>query len=304
MISIIIPSYNSEKTAKECLRSLQEQTYRGEYEIIFVDSSCDGTPDIVSRNYPEVKLIHLDHKTDPGAARNRGIGEARGDVIAFIDSDCVAAHDWLEHISLAHQTSYNVVGGSVANWDHHGSAAAWAGYISEFREFIPERPAGEVFHIASCNISYKRAVFQNNGGFRGEYYPQEDLVFNFMLSKAGEKLLFDPKIKVRHLARTGLAAFLRHQERIGAITSQVLKEIPLQGSFIVHHPALAPILLPLLPFVKFTRTLGVFLTFQPKAIAAHPLVLPVFAVGLVFWLIGFARGIYKKPITSKERGGT
>jgi glycosyltransferase involved in cell wall biosynthesis len=279
------------------------QSYRGQYETIFVDSSDDRTPEIVSEKYPEVKLIHLDHKTDPGSARNIGIGEAKGELIAFIDSDCIAANDWLEQLSFAHESSYNVVGGSVDNANGDNHLVACAGYISEFREFIPRRPAGEVSHVPSCNISYKKEIFQKYGLFRGEYYPQEDLAFNFMLSKAGEKIFFDPDIKVYHQTRTRWRDFLRHQERIGAITSQVLKVIPLPGSFIVHHPALAPFLLPLLPFVKFTKTLAAFLKFQPRAITARPLVLLLFAVGLIFWVVGFARGIYKKPLSEAGMEG-
>ena len=296
MISVIIPSYNSEGTINGCLRSLQEQSYREDYEIILVDSSTDRTPEIVSETYPNVRLIHLSRQTDPGTARTIGIGESKGELIAFIDSDCMAADNWLENISLAHASSYNVIGGSVSNWNHGNSPVSWAGYISEFREFIPERPMGEVSHIAACNISYKKEVFRKHGAFKSGLYPQEDLVFNVRLSKAGEKILFDPTVKVHHQTRTRWRDFLQHQERIGFITSQVLKVIPLKGSFIVRHPTLAPFLLPLLPFVKFVRTLWVFLRFQPRAVTAHPLVLLMFAIGLVFWLLGFARGIYEKPL--------
>ena len=98
MISVIIPSYNSEHTIEKCLDSLRNQSYRGEHEIILIDSSADTTPQIVSSKYPEIQLIHLEKKTDPGTARNIGIKEAKGDILALIDSDCIAAHDWLDNI--------------------------------------------------------------------------------------------------------------------------------------------------------------------------------------------------------------
>lgn len=294
MISVIIPSYNSETTIGKCLDALLSQSYDGNYEIILVDSSTDRTPQIVSSEYPNVQFIHFGQKTDPGTARNAGIRKARGDLIAFIDSDCVAAHDWLENIEAAHRSLYNVVGGSVNNGNDKEDLVAWAGYVSEFREFLPEQPKQDVMHIPTCNISYKKNIFAKFGSFKGEYYPQEDLVYNYNLQKNGEKILFDPTIQVYHHHRSELGSFLSHQKRIGAITSKVLKVVDLEGASIVRHPYLALLLLPFLPIVKFLRTVFVFLRHQPGAILKRPLVLPIFGLGLIFWLTGFASGIYRK----------
>jgi len=74
MISVIIPSYNSNKTIEKCLNSILNQTYSDEYEIIVVDSSIDNTSDIVKNKFKDVKLAHLKKKTDPGTARNLGFG--------------------------------------------------------------------------------------------------------------------------------------------------------------------------------------------------------------------------------------
>jgi len=294
MISVIIPSYNSENTIEKCLNSLLNQSYGGEYEIILVDSSIDSTSWIVSSQYPNVKLVHFDEKTDPGTARNTGIGEAIGDLIAFIDSDCVAAHDWLEKIESAHRSTYSVVGGVVYNGNEGGDIVAWAGYICEFREFLPEQPKQEVGHIPTCNISYKKGIFNDFGLFKGEFYPQEDLIYNYSLCKNGEKILLDPAIQVYHHHRSGLKDFLSHQNKIGAITSKVLKVIRLEGAFIVRHPFLALFLIPFLPIVKFLRTLSVFLRYEPGAILKRPFVLILFSLGLIFWGFGFARGIYER----------
>jgi glycosyltransferase involved in cell wall biosynthesis len=294
MISVIIPSYNSENTIEKCLKSLLNQSYHDDYEIILVDSSADKTPEIVSAGYPTVKLIHLDKKTDPGTARNIGIGMAKGGLIAFIDSDCMAAYEWLEKIDAAHQSYYNIIGGVVNNGNEKDDLVGWAGYISEFREFLPEQPKQEVMHIPTCNISYKRRVFLKFGMFQGEYYPQEDLVYNYNLCKNGEKLLLDPTIQIYHHHRSGLKDYLYHQNKIGTITSKVLKLIQLEGSFVVRHPTLAIFLIPFLPMVKFTRTVLIFLKFQPESITKRPLVLLLFALGLFYWVTGFARGIYEK----------
>ncbi len=296
MISVIVPSYNSENTIKICIDSLISQTYNGDYEVVLVDSSVDRTPQIVSMSYPDITLIRLEKKTDPGTARNIGIKIAKGDLIAFIDSDCVAEEDWLEKIFTAHNSSYCVIGGSVSNGNNKDSLIAWAGYISEFRDFIPEQSKQEVDHIPTCNISYKKGIFQKYGLFQGKYYPQEDLVFNNKLLLKKEKILFDPEIKVSHYHRTKLKDYLLHQKKIGNITSKVLKKISLEGSFIPKHPILAAFSLPILPIVKFVRTVSVFFRLQPYTLTKQPFVLFVFAMGLLFWITGFAQGIYSRKL--------
>ncbi|OPX96105.1 MAG: putative glycosyltransferase EpsH [Syntrophorhabdus sp. PtaU1.Bin002] len=290
MISIIIPSYNSQGTIRGCLDSVLNQSYAGRYEVILVDSSMDDTPKIAAEHYPQVKLIHFEQKTDPGTARNSGIQASNGNLIAFIDSDCIAAHDWLERMADAHSTQYNVVGGAVTNGNSPDDLIGWAGYLAEFREFLPELPKEEVNHIPTCNISYKRIIFERYGYFQGKYYPQEDLVFNHDITRQGERILRDPSIVVAHRHRSGLRDFLGHQREIGSMTAKVLRVTGLEGSFLAKHAVLAvPMLLPLFA-VKFVRTIKVFLQCQPKAILNRPLVLMPLALGLLWWSAGFAQG--------------
>ena len=299
MISVIIPSYNSETTIIGCLNAVQNQSYDGRYEITLVDSSNDRTPRIVLSDYPNVKLIHLKTRTDPGTARNIGVREAKGDIIAFVDSDCMPAHDWLERIAGAHHSTYGAIGGVVRNGNDGNDLVGCAGYIAEFREFLPERPRQEVHHIPTCNISYKKSIFREFGLFQGEYYPQEDLVFNYRLRQHGEKILLDPTIQVFHHHRSGLKDFLAHQNQIGKVTPRVLGEFPLEGAFIAKHPCLALCLIPAVVMVKFFRTILVFLRFQPGFITKKPSVLPMFALGLVYWGVGFVCGTYDNRVLSK-----
>jgi len=294
MISVIIPSFNSEHTISRCLDSLERQTYAGNFEIIMVDSSYDKTPEIVASKYPAVKVIHLDKSADPGMARNIGIGKARGDLIAFIDADCVAVPDWLERMAAAHESSYDIVGGIVRNSPESNNLVGCAGYMAEFRDFLPGTGKQEVGHVPTCNISYKKRIYKEFGMFQGTYYPQEDLIFNYGLWKRGKKILLDPTIQVWHRHRSGLWDFLYHQYRIGKATSRVLRTIPLEGAFIARRPILSICLMPFVTLVKFVRTLRVFLQYQPGTITERPLVVVVFALGLVCWAIGFVESAYPK----------
>ena len=291
MISVIIPSYNSKKTIEKCLDSIEGQSYNGEHEVILVDSSTDRTDEIVSAKFDKVKLIHLDEKTDPGTARNIGIREAKGSIYAFIDSDCVASPNWLDRIASAHNSKYRVIGGAVHNGNPKGDTVGLAGYIAEFREFLPGQSAREVHHIPTCNISYKKEVFLEYGFFQGKYYPQEDLLYNHMIGERGEKILFDPSIEVYHTHRSEFLSFIQHQFRIGNTTPKVLRVSNLSGSFIVRYPLPCAILVPLLPLVKFAKTIAVFLYRKPKIVLAKPMSVAIFGIGLFAWTIGFLKGI-------------
>ena len=287
MISVVIPAYNAQQTIAACISSLSCQMNAGKWEVILVDSSDDATAEIASRTFPNLQVIRCARKTDPGTARTIGVEKAAGDIIAFIDADCRAAPDWLAKIGLAHKSGYDCVGGAVLNGNSPAGAIATAGYLAEFREWLPGRMRGLVGHIATCNASYKRFIFDTYGYFDGQYYPQEDLVFNYNLCEQGEKILFDPSIQVYHVHRSGLVDFLRHQYAIGKITAVVLKQIPLAGHRIVDNSLMLLASAPVLPLVKFLKTLAVFIRFDSDTLLRCPQSLPIFAVGLAFWMAGF-----------------
>jgi glycosyltransferase involved in cell wall biosynthesis len=292
-VSIIIPSYNSENTIRNCLDSILAQEFIKECEIIVVDSSADRTSEIVRQNYPEVQCCHLDKKTDPGTARNLGVAQSHGDVLIFIDSDCIARPGWLNGLLTLHrQNCYNVIGGAIEN-ANPGSIISFASYVVEFSDFLPTMQKGPVSHLPTCNISYKRAIFNKFGGFDHRYYPQEDYYFHWQLKKAGQRIYFDPSILVAHHHRTGWYSYLAHQRRIGQVTSHVLKVTDLPGSGFVHRPFFSAIVIPALPFVKLVRTLTRFFKYMPCPLLRRPWVIPVIFTGLIIWTIGFFEGIHE-----------
>ena len=93
IVSVIVPCYNSERTIRRCLNAILSQETDIPYDIIVVDSSVDETPQIVAREFPSVRLIHLEHRTFAGAARNVGARSTQAPFCLMIDSDCVAQPD-------------------------------------------------------------------------------------------------------------------------------------------------------------------------------------------------------------------
>jgi glycosyltransferase involved in cell wall biosynthesis len=301
MITIIIPSYNSQATIEKCINALYNQTYKGDFEVILADSSEDQTQNIVKEKFPQVKLIPFKTKTDPGTARNAAIRQSKGDLILMIDSDCVANPDWMELMVETHQNDeYSAVGGSVLNGNDPKCEVAWAGYIAEFREFLPGFKPELREHIPTCNISYKRWVLRQYGLFQDilpdwitiKHPQQGDLIFNYNLFKNGEKILFDPEIQVAHINMPTITRFLGHQFRLGRITSLVLKHFPsLHGAFIARSRVITLFAAPMLPVVKFFNTFRVA-TLSKEYMRPFFLITPLLFTGLLFWDIGFIRGAF------------
>ena len=95
MITVVVPTYNRAHYLKEAIDSVLKQTYRDIEIIVVDDESRDNTPQVVA-GYKEPKIRYLFQKNkERGAARNNGIRNARGEYIAFLDSDDVWLPDHL-----------------------------------------------------------------------------------------------------------------------------------------------------------------------------------------------------------------
>lgn len=286
-VSVVIPSYRSRGTIRACLDSLLSQNFPLPYEIIVADSSDDDTPALVRRAFPQVELIHLNERTDPALARNTGARRARAALLAFIDSDCTAAPGWLNGLWSGLEAGYEGVGGSIVN-ANPASLVSWAGYFSEFREFLPDSPRREVRNLTLGNAAYTAAAFWQAGGFPPGCFPQEDQVFHHRFRACGFRLLFDPLLRVYHTHRTESRDYLEHQRRIGQANARVVRQLGLPGQALVERPALARLGLPGLAALRWLRTMWACRRLENGLVWKRPPLAGLLALGMVSWGRGFA----------------
>jgi glycosyltransferase involved in cell wall biosynthesis len=212
--SVIVLSYNSQKTIRESLNSLAAQQTSVRFEVIVVDSSTDATPTIVSQEYPWVRLVRLTCRALPGETRNVGIEHAKGNVIAFLASDCVAAPDWLSNRMEGHDEGFAAVGGVITN-ANPGNLVGWANYLMEYAFCLPNRPRevmkGKLIH----NLSYRSDLFNRYGVFPPDLPLGEDTVFNRRLMLGDESVLFDPRVRTGHINPSSLMHLLEHHHGHG-----------------------------------------------------------------------------------------
>ena len=114
-LSIIIPHLNEPVALRRCLAALEAQRRDGiDFEIIVADNGSAQSPAAICAAFADVRLV-VETTPGPGPARNRGAAVARGEVLAFIDADCIAQPGWVraivDHFNAHPQTDF--VGGSI-----------------------------------------------------------------------------------------------------------------------------------------------------------------------------------------------
>ena len=85
-ISVILPAYNAEPTILDAVHSILEGTFEDLELVVVDDGSTDDTQNVL-QSFPDIRVIHLPENRGVSYARNRGIEEAQGALICFLDSD-------------------------------------------------------------------------------------------------------------------------------------------------------------------------------------------------------------------------
>lgn len=208
MISIIIPSYNSAKTIAETIKSLLNQNYREKYEIIIVDSSKDETPDIVSK-FP-VRLIKQ-KSIGPAAARNLGVKNAKGEIIVFIDADCIAPKNWLKNLLKPFSDkSIVAVAGTYRTKNKDSIIARFTGYEIEQRHEKMSK-FDNINFVGTYNCAYRKKIFLKFGGFDEKFVQAEDPELSFRISEKDYIIKFQPSVYVYHYHPDSLIKYLKQK---------------------------------------------------------------------------------------------
>ena len=219
-LSVIIPSFNRKQEIQELLASLEKQDLSAnQFEVILVDDgSNDGTAEWIEefQNSSEmnIRLFRQNHQ-GPGAARNKGMENAKGDVFVFIDSDCTAPPDWLKTIKNAFDCdpALKAFGGrDDAQSDFPTLLLAINYSMTSFLTTGGMRGGKKKrlakFYPRSFNMGLHRDLYEKIGGF-GSLRHGQDIEFSNRIIKSGEKVAYLRNAVVFHKRRTSLIKFFR-----------------------------------------------------------------------------------------------
>ena len=209
-ISIIIPALNEERMIGRCLESLAKLALaHGRFEVLVVDNgSRDKTLEIAESFQDRLNLRILQKaNVRISALRNLGARAAAGDILAFLDADCLAPEDWLDCIlELAPADGAGVLGAHYLL----PNDATWVGRTWHRYQEAPK--SGEVSHVPAGDLIMRRKDFLRLGGFDESIQTNEDYELCERARKSGMQVRAFPRIGVVHLGTAqSLRVFFRKQ---------------------------------------------------------------------------------------------
>lgn len=194
-VSIIIPVLNAEKFIKSCLEAVFESDYPKERrEVLVVDNgSSDHTVDI-ARQF-NVKVMAEPYVTI-STLRNIGARQARGEILAFLDADCLAPRHWL---SAAVEALKKERVGAVGCWYQLPEHPAFVEKVWDLHASWRREWAGEIDWIPSGDLIISKALYEKIGGFNETLMTSEDVDICGRVHRAGQQIYSDHRLAVVHL---------------------------------------------------------------------------------------------------------
>ncbi len=278
MISIIIPAFNEDKNIARCLDVVRNQTDgRGDCEIIVVDDgSTDATRQVAQAHGARV-LAQSNHGA--ATARNFGVQNASGEIVLFIDADCVPDPNWVAAMTAPFAESAVVGVGGMKQTHQRAFMPRFIQMEFDYR-YDQVRAHRYIDFIDSGTAAYRRDIFLKNNGFDARLADAEDVELSFRLSEQGFKMAFARDAIVYREHPTSLWEYLRIKFTYAYWRSFVYKRFPQKIASDSRTPQTQKIqsgLALVLPFA----ILGSFI-WSPAALVAVVTVILLLATTLPF----------------------
>ena len=208
-VSVIIPARNEARFIGACLEHLQRQQLPSQaFEVIVVDNgSTDATAAIVADFQTRLHVRLVTHATSSiSAVRNHGASLASGEILAFLDADCLAGPDWLVH-GIERALAHGVWGAHYripqdATW----VGRTWSTYQAAEKE-------GDVSFLPAGDLFMHKASFVHLGGFSEDAHTSEDVDLCTRARRAGMPVVAIPELAVVHLGTPRSLAHFYRQNR-------------------------------------------------------------------------------------------
>lgn len=213
-ISVVVCAYNAESTIDECLRHASALDYP-DLELIVVDDGSDDATADIARRHPRARLLQIGRQ-GLSAARNEGFRAARGEVVAYLDSDAYPTPEWPWYLALGFD-SRTVGGVGGPNVPPTGGTPG--------AECVARAAGGPVHvlltddraeHVPGCNMAFWKKVLAEVDGFDPIYRAAgDDVDLCWKVLDRGWEIGFHPAALVWHHRRSGLVPYLRQQRGYG-----------------------------------------------------------------------------------------
>ena len=226
-ISVVIPTFNGLPWLLKSLEGLERQRYPyDEFEVVVVDDgSEDGTLQELQA-FQKRSRLHLaplrQCNRGPAAARNAGLKIAKGDLIAYLDSDCVPEPDWLTTLKQSFSEEPIVGVGGLRRLQ---PTTLVNRYLAFYRIFEPKVHRGEVLYLVTGNCCFQRTALLEVGGFNEAFTKPggEEVELCYRLRAQGYRLQYNPQCVVTAFDARTPCQFLRTFYHYGYGLAQVAR---------------------------------------------------------------------------------
>jgi len=223
-VSVVVCSYNGGRTIRQCLEHLTRLDYPN-YEVIVVnDGSTDSTREIATA-YP-VRLISTENQ-GLSSARNTGMKEAAGELIAYIDDDAWPDPHWLTYlVDTFEKSDHAGVGGpNIPPEDDTWIARCVANAPGGPIHVLVSDEIAE--HIPGCNMAFRKSCLEEIGGFDTTFrVAGDDVDLCWRIQQRGWKIGFSPAAMVWHRRRGSVRAYWRQQKGYGKAEALLERKWP------------------------------------------------------------------------------
>lgn len=203
-VSVIIAVFNDENNIGNCIESVLNQSHKNFELIIVNDASTDNTLDIV-KQYSKIdtRIKYFSNRTNKAQAysRNIAINNSQGDIIAIIDSDCVARNDWLKNLISGLKNENIVMGNSLSTKEN-----IWAKEIfKQYKKWFSSKNKGNYLDsLDTKNCAIRKIIFEKIGLFDPKASPSEDTELAIRVKKADFKIRYAEDAIITHKDPTRL----------------------------------------------------------------------------------------------------
>ncbi|MBN1191678.1 MAG: mycofactocin biosynthesis glycosyltransferase MftF [Dehalococcoidales bacterium] len=273
LISVIVPAREISQDLIECLESICRLDYpEDKIEVLVVIDGPSGS----TLRFPshKIKRITLEKSAGPASARNIGAAQAGGDILAFLDADCIADKNWLREIVPFFQAGeIGAAGGQVDGFYNESCLDRYEKVSSSLnmgRRILFDGNSDSTLYVPTCNMLVRREVFSESGGFIDGMRLGEDVDFCWRMRKKGCYLLYVPCGTISHKHRNRFFQFLVRRGAYGSSEALLYR---------THREKRKKFQIPLPAGLSFAVILTAILTLNP-----WPLVLLPFIMGIDLWL--------------------
>lgn len=279
--SVIIPNLNS-LLIRDVLEALKHQTVSvSDAEILVVGWDDPGLviEDELVRFFPTTR------HTNAAINRNVGIANAKGEILLFLDADCIPMSDWIEHHLHQQEQGNKVVGGAITFGTRNYFQLA--DNVSSFHEWLPFTREGARPYLATANLSVHRTVIEKAGLMKTHLNYAHDLEWTVRFRSLGYTLYFEPRAIVFHdPPRYNLSAVWKHWTSNAPDTLRV----KLFYSYLLNTPALAQYRSLLLWGALLIAAWATIRTFgHPRTLLQYWYTLPLVYLTKIAWCLGAYR---------------